>query len=260
MFERHGSLWLARFHPSRLGVFAPSLGTDRSRPSTAAEALGATGAEAVLDGPMFARCDPAGSLTGTDEEKYAQSQCSRVEYRLYSPVDQVDIATRYPSQGMTISVVDGEAVVRSGAQVASGASVAVQLYPPLVREGRVVTTSSLNTDRVTRAGLAVMRDGQLAFVLGNGMSMTDFATAIAAAGGVDAGYTDGGGSGRIQYANGEYHGSSRDRRVGSWLFIRGTGAGDGLFSPGSSGGMAAVLITAGVGGLLLWGWQRGRRR
>ena len=246
MIERVGSLSLLRFDPSRLDVFAPSLGGNRSRPTTAQEAL-ASGAVAVLDGPMFSRCDSA-ALSGTDAERYAQSQCSRVEYALLG--SEVSVGSLYPSNGATFSIVEGRAVVLPDAQVAQGARVAVQTYPHIVRAGRNIANPEHDTDRTWRAALVLLDTKELAFAIMQA-SMHAFAAALVALGAVEAGYTDGGGSGRLETADGQRVGSSENRRVGSWLVVR---AAEGA---GGVGGGGLLLLGA---ALLGAAWLASRRR
>lgn len=245
MIERVGSLSLLRFDPSRLDVFSPSLGGNRSKPTTAQEAL-ASGAVAVLDGPMFSRCDSAG-LSGTDAERYAQSQCSRVEYALLG--SEVSVASLYPSNGATFSVVEGRAVVLPDAQVAEGARVAVQGYPWIVREGRNVASQERDTDRTWRAALVLLDSGELAFAIMQA-SMYAFAAALVAAGAREAVYTDGGGSGRLETADGQRVGSNENRRMGAWLVVRA--------AEGAVGGSGGLLLLGAA--LLGAAWLAMRRR
>lgn len=248
VIERVGSLSLLRFAPSSLGVFAPSIGPNQTRPTTAQEAL-AAGALAALDGPMFTRCD-AGGLTGTDAQRYAQSRCSRVDYRLYDAASGVSVSSRHPTDGATFSVVGGAAVVRLGDAPADGASVAVQCYPHIVRRGANIASQVNDTTRTWRAALCVMRDGSMAFAL-MAAGMRTFAEALVDAGVLEGGYTDGGGSGRIATAD-EYVGASEDRRVGSWLVVRGPGGGGSGGGSSGSGGVLLPVLLLGAGGLIAW--------
>lgn len=248
MIERIGSLSLLRFAPSALGVFAPSIGPNQSRPTTAADAL-AAGALAAIDGPMFSRCDSG--LTGTDAQRYAQSQCSRVDYRLYDAAAGVSVSSRHPTQGATFSVVNGAAVVRLGDAPADGATVAVQCYPHIVQRGANIASRVNDTDRTWRAALCVMRDGSMAFAV-MVASMRTFAEALVDAGVLEGGYTDGGGSGRLATTE-EVVGAGENRRVGSWLIVRGPGGGAGGAGGGSSsGGVLLPVLLLGAGGLIAW--------
>lgn len=244
MLERVGSLSLVRFDPSALDVFSPSLGNNHSRPTTSEEALD-SGALVVVDGPMFSRCDSA-SLTGTDAQRYAASQCSRVDYLLYGP--NVSIRSTYPSNGATFSVVGSDVVVRSGNEADPAARVAVQTYPHIVRRGEVIASQDRDTSRTWRVALVLLEDGQLAFAI-MAASMYDFARALAAIGAVEAGYLDGGGSGRIATSEGELVGSSENRRVGAWLVVRPPASG-----PAGAGLLVALAAAAGVA------WWASRRR
>lgn len=241
MIERVGALSILRFVPRRLDVFAPSIGGGRTKPTTADEAL-ASGAVAVLDGPMFSRCDSG--LSGTDAQRYAASQCSRVDYLLIGTDAAVN--STYPSQGATFSVVGDEVVVREGASPVTGARAVVQGYPHIVSDSETLSNPARDTDRTWRAALALMNDGTLAFTIQQS-SMHDFARALVAAGALEAVYTDGGGSGRLATSDGQVVGASENRRVGSWLVVR---------SESSSSGLAAAT---GVALLLGAAWLATRK-
>lgn len=252
-FERVGSLSLLRFPARDLRVFAATrdgLQANQSQPTTGLEALRMTGAYAALDGPMFARCDSG--LTGTDAQRYAQSNCSRVEYLLYDEAAGLLVQSRYPTRGATLAVVDGVPTMFDGAVVPAGATVAVQGYPEVIRGGRVVANPTSDTDRVVRAGVGIDREGLVVFVVGVG-SMYGFGQGALAAGLVELVYTDGGGSGRAQLED-AFAGSAENRRVGSWLLAMRGG------SSGESGGSSALgwiaLGVAGAGAWWLWRRQR----
>jgi len=226
--QRSNGVTFVPFAPARLGlrVSVVSGATVRTSGPPA-------GVLAALDGPMFAAIG---------------SGRARIKYRHYDQDAGVDLPTTDPS-GLTVSVVDGAAVVRDGATVVRGAKVAVQLYPSLVRGGAVVARADINRERVWRAALCVLRDGRLAFAVAVG-SMVAFARALADLGAVDAGYTDGGSSTRLQ-TDGDAYGSSRPRAVASWLVVRSGVASRGGPSTGGGGAIAAGLLLA-LAGIALW--------
>lgn len=199
--------------PPDLAVVArpvPSRPNGQVTPLTAAEARARRpGAAAVIDGPMFEKC--AG-----EPDSYARYQCAQLDYRLLDRAAGIDVPGRYPTRGMTLSIVDGRPVVLDGSNTPPGAGFAVQLYPPLVRGSRNVATAALNRSQVYRAGIGVLPDGSIVLAEGS-MSMYQFAETLRALGVVDAGYTDGGGSARIELQDGERAGSSENRRVASFI-------------------------------------------
>jgi hypothetical protein len=237
--ESNGLILLA-FHPMELGLYADVRSGNRAVPHTAAEALYASGAEAVLDGPMFEKCDPSRS--------YLEQACGIPSYRHFD-LSSVDIPTSYPNRGVTISVLqNGNTQAVTGSAVPPNARVSVQLYPELVRNGRVVGTR--DDGPASRAALAVLRDGRMAFVVSQPMSMPEFSEALVAAGALYAGYTDGGGSTSLQ-TTGFYAGSREHRRVITWLVAKARP------SPSAGSGLiAAVALTAAVGALLWCGAKK----
>lgn len=152
-------------------------------------------ARALLNGPMF--------LQGADVPVYRHLDARA----------GVDVASRFPGRGSTLSVVGGQAVARLGDEVASGASVAVQCYPTLVSGGQI--TQAGDPEHVGRAGLALLPDGRLAFVVGRG-SLSAFSRAIVEQlGAVWAGYTDGGTSTALW--RGRHLAGSSTRPIPTWL-------------------------------------------
>jgi len=171
-------------------------------------------ADAVLDGPMFA--------TARGEGGYDTFQHGTVEYLLLDAARGVAVPSQHPERGLTVSVRDGVAYVADGASVPAGATVAVQGYPTLVRNGVSVASTARDTERVGRAALGVFRDGRVVLASGVG-AMAAFAERLAALGVRDAVYTDGGGSTGlvVRGPDGVLVGSDADdpdgRRVPSWL-------------------------------------------
>lgn len=189
-----------------LSLYVDSLGANEARPHNAQDVMAITGADAALDGPMFSLCDSS--------QSYASADCGVVGYKHLDLATGVNIPSSFPSRGMTISIKNG---VASPTDV-SGAQVAVQLYPTLVTDGRPAMFGSGAV--ASRAGLAIMRDGRLAFVTSVPMTLDDFSSKLAAAGAVSAGYTDGGGSTSLAVKPNGYSGSSEHRRVVTWLLAK----------------------------------------
>lgn len=181
------------------------------KPLTAQEALAQSGARAVLDGPMF-------KIVG--EGGYASARAFRLDYRVQSEVGTEDGGDATNARGITLSIVEGVAIVRGGDDPHPAARVAVQLYPTLVRNGKTVASRELNREHTWRAGVAVLSDGRIALAVAPG-TMRGFAGALREQlGAVDAGYGDGGGSTRLLLDDGRVFGSRENRRVASWLLLR----------------------------------------
>lgn len=214
-----GGLQLVLFAPSELGVYTKPV-RGGFAPISPATVLRDSGAQAALNGPMFGVCGgqdiPAGNAG------YAVSMCDTLEYRHVDRNRSLDARGIHPMRGLTLSVHDGQATALSNDWARNdngdGPDVAVQTYPTLVVDGASVAAGSPNVDRVWRSALALMNDGRMAFAVGL-MPMPQFAQALAEAGARAAGYTDGGGSSRIQTAT-EAFGSTEGRPVPSWLVVR----------------------------------------
>lgn len=206
---------LLAFDASWLHAWSRPIGHGRVMPSHASEAL-ATGAAAVVDGPMFAMCDsPAGS---TEAQKYAASQCAQSNFGVFD-ASGIDLPSFRPDEGITIGSYGDAAFAVDGFVKPDGAVVAVQLYPPLVRNGaNIASDVGSNATAEWRAGVALLGNGQVAFAAG-AMSMTAFANALIESGATDAGYTDGGGSTRLAHG-GSFVGAAENRRVATWIVAR----------------------------------------
>lgn len=249
MLERvqYNGLTILLFPASMLSVYAETSGSNRASPLNYSQALAATQAEAVLDGPMFDKCDSG--------QPYSQQTCGEVLYRHYD-LSGINIPSSFPDRGITISVLgNGTARAARGADVAAGAKVAVQLYPELVWDGEPSRVSDV--DVKTRAALAIMSDGRLAFVVAQPMTMPQFARLLAQAGAVYAGYTDGGGSASMA-TNDYYAGSTEHRRVVTWLFAKMRESSVVTAVRASPGSSAAIALV--IGGLITYAvWKRSKR-
>lgn len=221
-----GGLTLLLFPASRLGVFAaPAGGAGQFTPISPGVVLQLSGGVAALNGPMFSNC-PGQSLPGDNAGSYARSTCSNLSSSTGTGVIRyVHLDTKRglaigggSASGITIAVVGGRAVAMHGGAVPSGATVAIQGFPPLVWGGANVTTRSLNLGNEWRSGLAIMADGRLALAIGV-MSIPAFADALIAAGAQYALYTDGGGSTSLVLPDGTRKGAGEGRRVGSWIVV-----------------------------------------
>lgn len=211
ILSEHG-LSYVRFPAIQMGVYLDRAGDNLAKPHTAVEVLAlCLAAEAVLDGPMFEIAD------GTGE--YAKYHVGRLDYRYLDTHDGDDASggTATDRKGCTLSIVNGVPGWSDGDSVASGAGVAVQFYPSLVRHGVVVASSTVNTSKVWRAGVgSIGNDVVFAVMIG---TMNEFAKALLAFGCLDAAYTDGGGSAHltVREVGVKSSGSTENRRVPSFL-------------------------------------------
>lgn len=232
-----------------LSLYSDVINGASAVPHDVSEALRNSGAEAVLDGPMFEKSDPS--------KPYSQQTSGTVEYRHYDLSGGINIPTSYPSRGITISVMpDGSTQAGNGSAVPPGARVSVQLYPALVINGAVQHVT--DNGAASRAALVVLRDGRMAFAAGPSMQLSDFAQALAESGALYAGYTDGGGSTSLA-STGFYTGSSEHRKVLTWLLAKAPqpGKAAGVSSQTASSLAIAALIVA--VGAIVWSASRSKR-
>lgn len=214
-----GGVTLYLASASALGVVVPPSPVEASRGPNAL---------AVACGPMFSHgvCD----------------------FLLRDSSSGASVASKHPTFGATVSVVDGVAQVHRGAF--EGAPVAVQGYPSLMLEGAVTTSPDVDAETTGRVGLAVMRDGRVALAVGS-MSMDRFARALRDAGARDAVYLDGGSSTWLRTPE-HTHGVS-GRRLPSFVVFRGADH----TSDGASSGAGGLIVGAVV--ILVASRRRARR-
>lgn len=141
---------------------------------------------------------------------------ANVCFSLYDRKQGLHELSELPRGGMLLAVKDGKAAVASTGAIPSGVDVAVQLYPSLVRGGRSVASRSNDTERTWRAALVLLDKNTLAFVIGQSLSMYEFAERLIAAGAREAGYTDGGNSGTLWTPSATF-GAGNARAVPSFL-------------------------------------------
>lgn len=235
-------LVLAECPPRTLGIAARPNAANTGGPKiTGAEALTVARASVALDGPMF-------SDTG--------QSFSRFRFRLLDRGAGLDVPSRDPRAGYTLSVVGNVASVAEGSTVAEGATFAVQCYPTLAKDGEraALADTESNNSRVWRAAVALMPTGLVALVVGVA-TLRAFATALAALGVRWAGYTDGGSSTELRSRLGPRWGYPGAPRVPAWVVARGpledTTRSSSSTGGGSSGALVALLA---LGGLAAWWW------
>ena len=221
----------------RASSTAPIDGRAGLAPTTvglAREALIARGIRpySLLNGSMFSGCDPRPRARNESDSAYwARTTCERLGFRALDTLTRTDAPHADPDParvGSIVAVVNGRFVVVAGKQEPVGATVAIEGYPTLVRDGVAVASADRNTDVTWRAALVVFDDtwGALADYRG---SMRDFAERLVRMGARHAVYSDGGGSTRLMDAAGNWKGSSENRRVASvWFAAQSGNTGDGI--------------------------------
>lgn len=231
-----GGLTVYAFSPSQFDVFAQPV-SGGFVPVAPSDILAASGAVAALNGPEFFNC--SGQDLPPGNAAYAVSQCGYPQFLVQG--SSIAHPGSRPTEGHTLSVVGGSISIAEGAQPVPGASVAVQLWPPLVIDSQIVASNvGGNATVERRAALAVFPGNTLAFIVGVG-DMFSFAAAIQALGATFAGYTDGGGSAAL------VPGPSGTRPVPTWLIVRGGGG---------MGPILGALIVTGIAAGILYATLR----
>lgn len=206
------------FPPARWVLLVQTAGDRNAALRTPEEAWRSAALEALLDGPMFDLC-PGTPSARTQAERYRLASCARLVYGVLDTAARLSIPSQLPTAGLTFARVGEQLHVARGWNVHPGANLALQCYPALVLEGRVVASNvGSNAERNERAAVARMTDGAMAFVVGR-TDMIDFATRLVQLGVRDAGYTDGGGSAYVGLHASQLAGSSEHRRVPVWLGV-----------------------------------------
>lgn len=197
-------------------------------------------AKAVAAAPMFGR-------TGSVNCGGGIKPCTK----LIDLENGVEFAgsSRLASRGITLSIVNGRAVVKPGNVVEPQASVAVQLYPTLVQGGRNVGSGEVES---SVAGLGVTADGRLVSVVAASGSLRQLADELIRRGAIAAGYTDAGSSAAL-YVRGEgwrgvhARGATGPTLPGWLVFTSGGGGSGGTLVKG----VVLAALVAG-GSLLAW--------
>ena len=178
----------------------------------------------------------------------------------FDTITGVNVASRKPTEGMTIAVVNRIADAVYGGALPIGASVAIQTWPSLVRNGRVSASNvGTNVERVWRVGMGVTNTGRIAVVMLVG-TMVDLANRMVSEGLVNAGYLDGGSSLAAE-ARGVFrrvHTAPSGSRVPGWVLAvppdEAPDATLGTVEASSGGASAAVPVVCAVALTGLFGW------
>lgn len=186
--RRNGSLVLAAAAPSMFGVVV----SDRSPRTIASVAQSDRNVLAAIDGPMFSVIRGAGD--GAGNAVYRTYRRGRLDYAHIDRGKGIDVATRYPERGLTISIVGNRAYANRGSRVQDGASVAVQGYPSMVWQGTNEGSTRNDLDRNERSAFGILRDGRV-FIAFAETGIRAMAEQLIAMGAEYATYGDGGGSG-----------------------------------------------------------------
>lgn len=167
-------------------------------------------------------------------------------------------APQVQDSGVTISIVNGQAVAKQGATKVPGATVAVQGWPSLVWNG----VPTRKTNRYSSvAGLGLLRDGNLLYIVGASGSFAELADEFVRHGAVAALYTDASASAALYLRDGGWQGvhaggSPSGPRLPGWIVASGAAPLDASGNPLSALPLATKVVVAllavGITGGALW--------
>lgn len=159
---------------------------------------------AVMAAPMY-------SATGSRSCGGGLKPCTRQLDKAFG----VDVAGAITNSGVTFSVVNGEAKALDRDGVVPGATVAVGLYPSLVRDRRNVGS---RTRESSVAGLGILDDGSLLYIVGGGGTLFDLGALFVQRGAKVAGYTDAGSSAALYVRDEGWRGvHARAPKLPAWI-------------------------------------------
>jgi hypothetical protein len=260
---RRGPTTAVTMPPSRFGVVAVPLDApNETKPLRSGDVFAQfPNALVALNGPQFARCssDPGQRPGENQPHFYARLRCNLANFAQHDPAEGVDLPGSDPRDGITIAVGPTAAGIAAhgsrGDTPPPEAAVSVQLYPPLIAAGRVVTIQydGHAAEIVWRCAAGIRTDGRIA-LLATKADMRTLQSICTGLGLVWAGYTDGGGSADLSTRDGMRVGSTEHRPVGSWLVGLAPTATDSAADDASTHPLAvgAAVIVAGVGAWMLY--------
>lgn len=190
---------------------------------------------------MAAMAAPMYSHTGSGSCGGGVKPCTR-QLDLSHGVN-VGPTSRLANSGVLIQVVNGRASAKQGSSVDPTATVAIQTYPTLVWNG----SPSGGGSESSVAGLGLLGDGRLIYLVASGGSLADLANLFISKGARYAGYCDAGSSAALYVRNEGWRGvHARAPKLPAWVLA------EGPIVP-TRGLSTGAKVAAGFGAaLLLW--------
>lgn len=171
---------------------------------------------------------------------------------LYDAARGVNFPSKFVSSGATFSVVNGRVIVKPGAVIAPGATVAVQGYPTIAWNGAAAGPS---TGESSVAGLGLLRNGNLLYMVAAAGSPRALGAEFVRRGAIAAVYMDAGASASLFLREGGWQGvhagGATGPKIPGWIIATGGAAEPSLFD--ANGNVFGSLSTATKIGIILVG-------
>lgn len=183
---RNSGVVMIKIPPSFLCIELDIEGASGSRPEVALDVVERYRPQALVCGPMFEKENGHGS-------GYSQYSLARLLYRYLDMRNNINIPSRWPSRGSTISVVGNQAFHYRGDRIEAGATFAIQGYPSMIENSENKSSTVKDTNSTGRACVGIHQDGSVIFATYTG-GIRQFSELLIGIGVKAATYMDGGGS------------------------------------------------------------------
>lgn len=183
---RNSGVVMIKIPPSYLCIELDIEGASGSRPEVALDVVERYRPQALVCGPMFEKENGHGS-------GYSQYTLARLLYRYLDMRNNINIPSRWPSRGSTISVVGNQAFHYRGDRIEPGSTFAIQGYPSMIENSENKSSTARDTNSTGRACVGIHQDGSVIFATYTG-GIRQFSDLLISIGVKSATYMDGGGS------------------------------------------------------------------
>lgn len=183
---RNSGVSMIKIPPSWLCIELDIEGASGSRPEVALDVVERYRPQALICGPMFEKENGQG--TG-----YSEYTLARLLYKYLDARNNINISSRWPSRGSTISVVGNQAFHYRGDRVEPGATFAIQGYPSMIENSENKSSTVRDINSTGRACVGIHQDGSVIFAIFTG-GIRQFSQLLIGMGVKAATYMDGGGS------------------------------------------------------------------
>lgn len=182
---RNSGVVMVKIPPSYLCIELDIEGASGSRPEVALDVVERYRPQALVCGPMFEKND--------GQTDYRNYNSARLLYRYLDVRNNINVISRYPTRGSTISVVGNQAFHYRGDRIEAGATFAIQTYPSMIENSENKSSTVKDTNSTGRACIGIHQDGSVIFATYTG-GIRQFSQLLIGLGVQNCGYLDGGGS------------------------------------------------------------------
>lgn len=205
---RNNGVVMVKIPPSWLTIELDLEGSSGSRPEVALDVIERYHPQALICGPMFSKENGHGS-------GYTDYTLARLLYRYLDMRNNINISSRYPTRGATVSVVNNQAFFHRGDRIEAGATFGIQGYPSMIENSQNQSSTVLDLNSTGRACVGIHQDGSVVFAIYTG-GIRSFSDKLISMGVKAATYMDGGGSTSLFGPNNTTIGL-RSRRLPSYI-------------------------------------------